>query len=111
MISKILFLSLFLSFGSMASSEKSLCVTNAQCQNHTDESTACFLVKSGDPRDGETCEKRCYTVYTGSYCKFFKDKSYGECAEEDYKNPNLKPTKASCKKAIPQEAIRSIFNF
>lgn len=89
---------------------ESYCVTNAQCQNLSEESTACFLVQDGiDAVGNTTCSTRCFTVYVGSYCKFAEGKSYGVCKEEDYKKPRLSNTKKNCENAIPSNVINEVF--
>jgi hypothetical protein len=105
MIRKFLFLTTIVFFSSTTLAQKNYCVTHAQCQNLTDESTACYLVDTGD----ENCQVKCYRVFVGSYCKFEDGKSYGTCAEENYKQAKLEPNKKNCKNAIPQQVMEEVF--
>ena len=103
---KITTLSIF-AFSTMANDS---CVTHAQCQNLTDESTACFVVDTGKNFSNKpTCEVKCYRVFVGSFCKFEKDKNHGKCEEENYKKPDFDPDKPDCSKAIPHEVLADIF--
>ncbi|OIQ18434.1 MAG: hypothetical protein BM556_09240 [Bacteriovorax sp. MedPE-SWde] len=107
---KTIFLTVIISITPAAFAQESYCVTHAQCQNLTDESTACFLVETEDISDKgtKTCEVKCHRVYVGSYCKFEEGKSYGVCAEEDYKQAKVSK-KNDCSNAIPAKILEEVF--
>ncbi len=108
---RTIFLTIIISISTSIFAEKSYCVTHAQCQNLTDESTACFLVETEDLSDkgAKTCEVKCHRVYVGSYCKFEEGKSYGACAEEDYKQAKVSKKKNDCSNAIPAKILEEVF--
>ena len=99
-----------LSLFSFSAYAQNFCVTHAQCQNLTDESTACFLVKTNEnSQEKPTCETKCFRVFVGSYCKFEEGQNFGSCAEEDYKTPSHNTEKPDCSKAIPSEVLADVF--
>jgi hypothetical protein len=62
-----------------------VCLTQGDCLNHSapQESTKCFIIKTGQSPDGNTtCALRCYTVTLGNICHIAEGDAFGTCMKE-----------------------------
>ena len=85
------------------------CLSHAQCQDFTQESTACYLIQEEDYSEkNQKCSIRCFEITVGSFCNFEKGKNYGVCKDENYKQSQQDLDSSNCSEAVPYKVIESL---